>query len=569
MIRNLGDLQALETFFERSEALWAAVLTPDGLVLTASAGLRAAIDGPLERRPFSALVSAPQHPAFDALMARSATQEWASATLALRVGSTGAVADRVVHVRRNDAGLLVIAEPADRQHEQRLVQLIEINDALVATQRELSARQRELEVARDQAERAVRRLQTLEQITIAAMEDDGPDAGMLALLEQACELVGGQRGSLLLLDPDRRFLTMVHRLGSDADELVGWQQPVDDGVAGACARNGSAIIVDDVATDPRVSSLRSPADASLVVVPLRVRGAVVGVLHVGADRRAAFEDEHVVLLAAIGDRAAAVIGHMQNAHRERRIAETFQRSLLPATLPAGALDLVSHYQPQADGSTVGGDWYDAITFPDGRVGLCIGDVAGKGVSAAIIMGQVRSAMHAMALDNRDPGELLQRLDPFVLGLRTMVTLLYVLADPVAETIAYANAGHLPPLRRDRTGHVELLEEALSPPLGVGPCARDAASAHLPRGAQLILYTDGLIERRSEDLRDSLHSLVARCADPRVPPAAMGQHLLDTATRKPGGFDDDVAILTARLPLTDEDPTPRRRRTALGQRSLLR
>jgi serine phosphatase RsbU (regulator of sigma subunit) len=242
---------------------------------------------------------------------------------------------------------------------------------------------------------------------------------------------------------------------------------------------------------------------------------------------------------------------MQNTHRERRLAETFQRSLLPATLPAGALDLVSHYQPQADGSTVGGDWYDAITFPDGRVGLCIGDVAGKGVHAAIIMGQVRSAMHALALNDRDPGELLQRLDRFVFGLETMVTLLYVLVDPVAQTLAYANAGHLPPLRRDRTGHVELLEAALSPPLGVGPCARTTASADLPRGAQLVLYTDGLIERRSEDLRDSLHSLVARCADPRVLPAAVGQHLLDTATMKPGGFDDDVAILTARLPLADE------------------
>jgi len=283
-------------------------------------------------------------------------------------------------------------------------------------------------------------------------------------------------------------------------------------------------------------------------VPLRVRGEVVGVLFVGADERAAFNNDHAVMLQAVGDRAAAVLAHTQNVRRERRIAETFQRSMLPHSLPQGALELVAHYQPQARGSAVGGDWYDAIAFADGQVGLCIGDVAGKGLDAAVTMGQVRSAMHALALGDREPGELLRRLDLFVSSLETMVTVLYVLVDPATGTMTYASAGHLPPLRRAPGGAVDVLEVALSPPLGIDPWPgpRPQATSTLEHGAQLVLYTDGLIERRGEDLMTSLQSLAARCADPRVQPGELVAHLLSTASTRPPEFDDDVAILTAQL-----------------------
>jgi hypothetical protein len=545
VIRSPGGVQALESFFDRSEILWAAALTLDGVIASTSTGLVEAAGGALVGQPFAELVCAPQRRAFSDLLS-GADGEWASATLAMDLASSGEVVDRVVHVRLCDAGLLVIAEPADRDYEQHVAQLLDINDTLIRTQRELAERQRELELARDEAQRVVRRLQTFERITVAAMEDEDPNAGMRTLLEQARELVGGQRSSLLLIDADRRQLTMMLRLGTDADELVGWRQPIDAGITGICVRTGRAIIVDDVQHDPRVIVVKSRVDGSLVVVPLRIRGEVVGVLHVGADQTCWFTDEHVTLLAAIGDRAAAVIAHMQNTRRERRIAETFQRSMLPSALPLGALELVSHYQPQAQGSAVGGDWYDAITFPDGQVGVCIGDVAGKGVDAAICMGQVRSAMHALALTQREPGELLAQLDLFVSSLATMVTVFYALVDPVAQTVTYATAGHLPALRCSPDGHVDVLGDALSTPLGFGLYAhRQAVTAMMP-GMQLVLYTDGLIERRNEDLLTSLQSLAARCSAPGILPSRLAQHLLDTADKRPAEYDDDVAILTAHL-----------------------
>jgi hypothetical protein len=266
VIRSLGGMRALESFFDSSESLWAAALTLDGVIASASTGLMEAADGALVGRPFIELVCPPQRRVFTDLLKRS-DGEWVTATLAMDLRSSGAVADRVVHVRVSDAGLLVIAEPADRDYEQHLVRLLDINDTLIRTQRELAERQRELELARDEAQRVVRRLQTFERITVAAMEDEDPNSGMRTLLEQARELVGGQRSSLLLIDTDRRRLTMMLRLGTDADEPVSWHQPVDAGISGVCVTTGRAIIVDDVRHAPRGGLAMSSADGSLGVVP--------------------------------------------------------------------------------------------------------------------------------------------------------------------------------------------------------------------------------------------------------------------------------------------------------------
>lgn len=458
MTDAFGHGEEVEAFLDRSQALWAAVISADGAITDASAGLRRAFAMPLIGRAFAELMPAAQRAAFAELRQMAQGADWVSATFALDAGVAAVLpVDRLVHVRAHGAAALVIAEPADRLREQQLAQLLAINDALVTSQRVVAEQQRQLEQAHDDAERVIKRLQTLERITIAATEDDDPGAGLHALLEQARDLAGGQRSSLLLLDE------------------------VDDGVAALAGRTGRAIIVADATRDARLSVRERRLDGSLLVVPLRVRGSVIGVLHVGADTAGAFTDEHVAVLAAIGDRAAAVIDRAQHARRERRLAETFQRSLLPGALAAGALELVVHYQPQADGHNVGGDWYDAIAFADGCAAICVGDVAGKGVSAAVTMGQVRSAMHALALNHRDPAELLERLDPFVTSLRTMATVVYALYDPATSTLTYANAGHLPALHKHADGRVDLLDRALSPPLGAGPGARRRRRSRWRRG----------------------------------------------------------------------------------------
>jgi hypothetical protein len=135
----------------------------------------------------------------------------------------------------------------------------------------------------------------------------------------------------------------------------------------------------------------------------------------------------------------------------------------------------------------------------------------------------------------------------VASSKDLVARFYAVVDPAAHLVTYSRAGHLPALRRDGEGLVCLLEEALSPPLGFEDCERTHASAALQPGSQLVLYTDGLVERRSEDLFLSLRRLVQRCGDPDVRPGELGEHLLRSSLPASEKYRDDVAILTAYLP----------------------
>jgi sigma-B regulation protein RsbU (phosphoserine phosphatase) len=540
---NLETETDLAEFLWRSEALWSARLTPGGEILSASPSLERAAAVSLAGRAFATLVCAPHRPVLERLL-REAPGRWVQATVAMLPSPAEAASDRNIHLRRTDDEVFVIAEPADRRRDDLVDQLLGLNEDLIAVQRQLQLRQRDLELARDEAEHAVTRLRTLERITLAGVGDEDPDAVMITLLERARELVNGQRSSLLLLDQDRTHLTMSYRLGPDAATFDGWRQRLGDGVAGRAAASGAAMIIEDVSSERGINDQISFVDRSMVVVPLRIDGEVIGVLHVGADELAAFTEEHVVLLAAIGDRAATMLAHTRTVRREHQIAETLQRSFLPHSLPTGHFDLVAHYRAQSDGAAVGGDWYDAIAFSDGRVGLVIGDVAGKGLLAAVSMGQARNALRALALDIRDPAEVIRRLDGFVVDLETMITVIYAVLDPADGSLVYARAGHPPALLRSADGRVEFLEQGLSAPLGVGPLPRREGTAIMPVGSQLVLYTDGLIERRREDLRLSLDKLAVRCADASVRPPDLGAHLLSSSVGPDEQYGDDVAILTA-------------------------
>ncbi|MCW3039557.1 MAG: rsbU 2 [Solirubrobacterales bacterium] len=543
MSRGLGDRADLNAFVNRSQVLWSAALTPAGVITSASSAFVQSVGGPLTGRRLQALVSRPQQPALDQLLAAAEASAWLSAVFAFSVGTAELPVDRLVHVSVHDGAILFIAEPAALDLEQRLTQLLAINEALLASQRLVADQQRELVQARDEAEGALRRLQALEHVSVAASQSDDPGAGLRALLDQACALVGGRRSSLLLVE------AATHRLavgpGGPAGEHARWLKPAEGGIVALAAVTGRAALVPDTSQDARVSPAERDVDRALLAVPLRVADEVVGVLHVGSDTAGRFTGEHLTLLAAVADRATGAIASAQTARRERHLAETFQRSLLPSTLATGALELVAHYLPQAEAADVGGDWYDTIAFDDGCLAICVGDVAGKGVHAAVTMGQVRSAMHALALVHRAPAELLARLDPYVISLGTMITLVYAIYDPASSLLSYASAGHLPMLHRKPSGEVELLEDALSPPLGTGAPSRTQAELRLEPGAQLVLYSDGLVERRGEDLGDSLGRLRRHCARPDVRPADMAGHLLAALVEEPAA--DDIAVLTAYRP----------------------
>ena len=237
----------------------------------------------------------------------------------------------------------------------------------------------------------------------------------------------------------------------------------------------------------------------------------------------------------------------KQAEREHRIAETLQRSLLPQTLPdIPGVALAVRYVPATTDMEVGGDWYDVIPFPDGRVGLAIGDVAGHGLRAASTMGQLRLALRAYAVEEESPAGVVARLHDMVrtLAMEDMATLHYLVFDPDSGTITFANAGHLPPLLITGSGRASYLEHHLAPPLGAMSHADHVESTgRVPPGSTLLLFTDGLIERRGVSLRDSLERLrlVAEAGEADL--EALCDHVLASLLEKE--VADDVALLAFR------------------------
>jgi anti-anti-sigma factor len=234
--------------------------------------------------------------------------------------------------------------------------------------------------------------------------------------------------------------------------------------------------------------------------------------------------------------------------RERRNAETLQRSLLPERLPIiPGMEFASRYLPGGADLEVGGDWYDVFTLPRGRLGITIGDVVGRGLTAAAAMGQVRTALRAYAIETDSPAALLQRLSRLVAEVEAaqMATLIYAVLDPDSRSLVFASAGHPPPLLIDSEGRASYLMAGRSPPLGVTNAVQSEATVMLGPGSTLVLYTDGLIEGRRGSIAESLEALRT---------AVEGHHgdldsLCDDCVLqppRPESSGDDVALLVVRV-----------------------
>jgi integral membrane sensor domain MASE1/anti-sigma regulatory factor (Ser/Thr protein kinase) len=242
----------------------------------------------------------------------------------------------------------------------------------------------------------------------------------------------------------------------------------------------------------------------------------------------------------------------RKAEREHRIAETLQRGLLPDRLPdIPGLGLAARYVPAGADMAVGGDWYDVVELPSGHVGLAIGDVAGHGPRAASTMGQLRMALRAYALEAPSPAEVVSRLDRLVsrhLGTE-IVTLVYLVLDLDSGMVRFANAGHPPPLVVGLGGQASFVEEGLGSPLGCDdPGLPAEASLRLVPDSTLLLYTDGLVEKRSVSIDEGLERLATVATDGGQDLEAFCEQLLCSMVE--GDTADDVALLAIRpIPLT--------------------
>jgi PAS domain S-box-containing protein len=232
--------------------------------------------------------------------------------------------------------------------------------------------------------------------------------------------------------------------------------------------------------------------------------------------------------------------------RDRRIAATLQRALMPERLPSVVgVALAAHIAPGGGGTRVGGDWYDAIALPGGRLGIVVGDVAGHGIDAAARMGELRSVARAYALEGHGPVALVERMNGYhaALGADLMTTMLFAIVEVDSGTMRFVNAGHPPPMIvGDGDGRTEILEGA-GPPLGVMDTWRyEERQAQLTPGMTALLYTDGLIERRGERLDAGLERLRRGVAGGGLPEALIAQALEATDA---DAADDDVTVVVVR------------------------
>jgi serine phosphatase RsbU (regulator of sigma subunit) len=248
----------------------------------------------------------------------------------------------------------------------------------------------------------------------------------------------------------------------------------------------------------------------------------------------------VWLSRSVGSLRAALVREAE----QRSAADLLQRSLLPQHLPAvPGVRLAARSLPGSSGARVGGDWYDVISLPGGEIGLVVGDVVGHDLPAATAMGQLRNTLRAYALENGSPAAVLERVNRAadLLQVADMATCVYAVLDPKHLTVRWASAGHLPPLVTSPSGAGRLLRAEPGPPLGVLPDARYRDErVRLHRGDALVLYTDGLVERRGEPIDTGLTALEA-AQGPQPGPEAMCDELLHALL---GGTvpGDDVTVL---------------------------
>jgi serine phosphatase RsbU (regulator of sigma subunit) len=213
-----------------------------------------------------------------------------------------------------------------------------------------------------------------------------------------------------------------------------------------------------------------------------------------------FTSDDEAILTQLAEIGSAVLAKAQLLHKQTQVALTLQRSILgPAQLPA---EFAVRYEPAADTPEVGGDWYDVVTRSGTRYGVVVGDVVGRGLDAASVMGQLRSAARALLLENNTPAQALTALDTFTALIPDAhcSTVFCAIIEPAASRITYSSAGHPPAILVDAGGSHRILEQAQSLPLAVRDrLHRPETRADLPPGSTLLLYTDGLVERRQESL----------------------------------------------------------------------
>ena len=359
------------------------------------------------------------------------------------------------------------------------------------------------------------RLRDIEAVTDAALSRLDEQALLDALLDRVKKTLQVDTAAVLLLDHSSRQLVATVASGIEEEVLQGVRVPLGTGFAGRIAATREPVILDVVSTSTVSNPLLiARGIKSLLGVPLFSGGKVIGVLHVGSLSGRQFTQEDTELLQLAADRAALAL-HSLMAQDDRLAAVALHRSLLPAALPnVPGHELAARYVTGT--GNVGGDWYDVFVLPDGKLGLVVGDVAGSGLQAAVIMGRMRSALRAYVLEAADPATALRMLDRKIQYFEAdaMATVLYGVYDPASGELRMSSAGHPPPvIAVPGERGASVLSIRPDPPIGTAddPPRRTTVAAIEP-GGLLCCYTDGLVERRDRGIDEGIGLLAASVRD---------------------------------------------------------
>ena len=415
--------------------------------------------------------------------------------------------------------------------------------------------------ARAEAEAVATTIGKLQQVTEAALEHLELRDLLDVLVERLCEVFGADIVRILLQDHEEEALYTVGAAAGLDDVEPGTPVEIADALTEVVSANRPVTLQELPAGAGLDRMMVAAGVGSLMASPLVIKGQLAGVVEVAmrAPRPFTLEDENLLILMA--DRAGLAIEHARAYEREVSNVEMLQRSLLPQEMPdIEGIQIGARYKP--GGADVGGDWYDAIPLEGGRVGVAMGDVVGHGIGAASLMGQLRHATRAYALEGHSPAGVLDRLDRLVRSLDggQMATLLYLVVEPDHGTIHFASAGHVPPLAIGPGGEADYLESAPNPPLGVFESeSHRELTAELEPGSTIVLYTDGLVEERGVSIDQGLDALRLAAAQDLCHPDELCDRLVD-AMLAIHPANDDIAVLalrtlpTAPLPLHLEIPS---------------
>ncbi|WP_336208175.1 SpoIIE family protein phosphatase [Nonomuraea sp. LPB2021202275-12-8] len=316
--------------------------------------------------------------------------------------------------------------------------------------------------------------------------------------------------------------------------------------------------------DPdRATVIRDTGMHSLIIVPLQARGDILGVaVFVRTENPAPFTGDDLVLAEELVARAALSLDNARQYTRERFAALALQRNLLPSNVTGGgAVELATRYVPSDVHDSVGGDWFDAIPLPGGRVALVVGDVIGHGINAAAAMGRLRTAVFTLAHMDLPPDELLTRLDDLVVRLTEstsidgfplevmVATCVYAVYDPATGLCTMAGAGHPPPAIVDPAGDVRFPDLPSGTPIGLGLGFFESLELELAEGTMIALYTDGLIETREADIDEGMNRLGAALVRAAGPLEDLCTKVIDAMVGETPS-EDDIALLIARTRRSD-------------------